>query len=37
MLINKEDIYKIKDDNIFFKTLCEYFINNSNGKLGNFY
>jgi len=34
MLLNKEEIYRIKDNIIFFNHLCDFFISNSNGKLG---
>ncbi len=34
MLLNKEDIYKIKDENVFFSKLCDFFLSSSNGKLG---
>ena len=36
MLLNRDDIYKIKDDNLFFSKLCDLFLSNPNGKLGNF-
>lgn len=35
MLLNKEEIYRITDNNLFFVKLCDYFIKNGNGKLGN--
>lgn len=34
MLLNREEIFKIKDENVFFTKLCDFFITNSNGKLG---
>ncbi len=34
MLLKKEEIFSIKDNNIFFVSLCDFFISNSNGKLG---
>ena len=36
ILLGKEEIYSIKNENIFWKKCCDYLIENSSGKLGYF-
>jgi len=34
ILLNKEEIYLINDETLFFKEMSEFLLNNSQGKLG---